>query len=215
MTHVFRTAACAVLLAGTMVGGVAWGQGAPAQPAPAPAQAAPGQQTQVTLPPATEASRREARALGEKLGWETQVRGIINTLRTAMIVNLSQLNSKSPQEMQPVVDELLMPDFVADAATLSNMIVEAWARAFTADELRNLRNFYNTPLGEKLLRTIPQLNQIINQNGQMWAQRVFTQVTQKYTEEFNKRGLKLLQDPAGAQPGAAQPGAPQPAAPKP
>jgi hypothetical protein len=107
--------------------------------------------------------------------------------------------------MQPVVDELLMPDFVADATTLSNMIVEAWARAFTADELRNLRNFYNTPLGEKLLRTIPQLNQIINQNGQVWAQRVFTQVSQKYAEEFNKRGLKLLQDPAGGQPAAPKP----------
>jgi len=211
MTHAFRTTAGALLLAGTIAGGSAWGQGTPAQSS-APAQPAQAQQgQQLSLPPATEASRREARALGEKLGWDTQVRGIINTLRTAMIVNLAQLNGKSPQDIQGPVDELLMPDFVADSATLSNMIVEAWARAFTAEELRNLRNFYNTPLGEKLLKTIPQLNQIINQNGQLWAQRLFTQVSQKYAEEFGKRGLKMLQETA-APPAATTP---QPAAPKP
>jgi hypothetical protein len=65
------------LLVGLLATGNAWGQGAPAQGA-APAQPA------APAPVVTEASRREARALGEKLGWESQVRGIINTLRTAI-----------------------------------------------------------------------------------------------------------------------------------
>jgi hypothetical protein len=84
-----------------------------------------------------------------------------------------------------------MPDFVSDAGTLQAMIVEAWAGAFTADELRNLRTFYNTPLGDKLLRTIPQLNNVINQAGQGWAQKVYQQSQQKHAEEFAKRGLKF------------------------
>jgi hypothetical protein len=188
MTNAFRTAAGALLLAGMMTG-TAWGQAAPAQPAPAQAPAGQAQQGQVNWPQATEASRREARALGEKLGWEMQVRSIINTLRTAIIVNLAQVNGKQPPEMQAVVDDLLMPDLIADAAGLQNMIVEAWARAFSAEELRSLRSFYNTPLGDKLLRTIPQLNQVINQSGQAWAQRVYTATQQKHAEEFAKRGL--------------------------
>lgn len=190
MTHAFRMSAGrmsagAFLLAGLVAGGAACAQTA-ATPAPAapPAAAAPAS-------PATEASRREARALGDKLGWENQVRSIINTLRTAIVMNLAQLNGKPPQEIQPIVDDLLMPDFIGDSATLSNMIVEAWAAAFTAEELRNLRTFYNTPLGDKLLRTIPQLNVVINQAGQGWAQKHFQAVQQKYAEEFAKRGLKL------------------------
>jgi hypothetical protein len=174
------------LLAGMLASGTAWGQAA--APAPAPAQGAASAQP---APVVTEAARREARALGEKLGWEAQVRGIINTLRTAIIVNIAQANGKQPQELIGTVDDLLMPDFVSDAGTLQAMIVEAWAGAFTADELRNLRTFYNTPLGDKLLRTIPQLNNVINQAGQGWAQKVYQQSQQKHAEEFAKRGLKF------------------------
>ena len=102
-----KASAPSMLLAGLMAfGGLgtgpAWGQAAPApaapQAAPAPA-AAPAVPTQVV----TEAGRREARALGEKLGWEAQVRGIINTLRTAIIVNIAQANGKTPQDMIGVV----------------------------------------------------------------------------------------------------------------
>ena len=175
------------LLASVLTAGTAWGQAAPA-PAPAPAQnAAPAQPTPIV----SEASRREARALGEKLGWEAQVRGIINTLRTAIIVSVAQANGKTPQDMIGVVDDLLMPDFVGDANSLHGTIVEVWAGAFTADELRNLRSFYNTPLGDKLLRTIPQLNNVINQAGQSWAQKVYTGSQQKHADEFTKRGLKF------------------------
>lgn len=191
MTTTTRIAAGALLLAGTLATGTAWGQAA-APPAPAAApQAAPAAPQAPPAPVVTEASRREARALGEKLGWEAQVRGIINTLRTAIIVNLAQTNGKTPQEMLSVVDDLLIPDFIGDERTLQGLIVEAWAGAFTDVELRNLRTFYNTPLGDKLLRTIPQLNGTINQVGQAWAQRVYQQSQAKHAEEFTKRGLKF------------------------
>ena len=107
------------IVAGALLIGMAATSGAWAQGAPAPTQPA------APAPVVTEASRREARALGEKLGWESQVRGIINTLRTAIIVNVAQVNGKQPQEMIAVVDDLLMPDFVGDAGTLQGMIVEA------------------------------------------------------------------------------------------
>lgn len=185
-----HVAAGALLLAGVVAAGTAWGQAAPAPataPPLAPAQAAAPAPAAII----TEATRREARALGDKLGWETQVRGIINTLRTAIIVNLAQTNGKTPQDMIAVVDDLMMPDFVGDAGGLQSMIVDAWAGAFTADELRNLRSFYNTPLGDKLLRTIPQLNNVINQAGQSWAQKVYQASQLKHTDEFTKRGFKF------------------------
>jgi len=188
MTITIRIAAGTLVLAGALATGTAWGQAA----APQPSTAAPQAAAQAApAPVVTEASRREARALGEKLGWEAQVRGIINTLRTAIIVNLAQTNGKAPQDMLSVVDDLMIPDFVGDERTLHGLIVEAWAGAFTDVELRNLRTFYNTPLGEKLLRTIPQLNTIINQAGQAWAQKVYQQSQAKHTDEFTKRGLKF------------------------
>jgi len=173
-------AAGALLLAGGLAAVPARAQTPPAAPAAAPANI-------------TEASRREARLLGEKLGWESQVRSIINTLRTAIIVNLAQVNGRQPQDMIGVVDDVLIPDFVGDAASLHTLIVDAWAGAFTADELRNLRNFYSSPLGDKLLRTLPQLNSAINLAGQNWAQKIFQVAQTKHAEEFAKRGLKFSQ----------------------
>ena len=187
MTAMNRLAAKRLAIGAALLGASLAAAPALAQPAAAPAQG------QATAPAAniTEASRREARSLGEKLGWESQVRGIINTLRTAIIVNLAQTNGKQPQDMISVVDDVLMPDFVGDAASLHTLIVDAWAGAFTADELRNLRSFYSTPLGDKLLRTLPQLNNAINLAGQAWAQKIFQGAQTKHAEEFTKRGLKF------------------------
>lgn len=194
MTFARQAAFGVLLLAGLTDGGAVWAQ-APAAPgrAPAtpPAAAAPQTPAPAPVSTANEASRREARLLGEKLAWEPQVRGVINTVRTQVIVSLAQLNGKTGEEMIGVVDDVLMPEFVGDAAGLMASIVEAWAEAFSADELRSLRAFYNTPLGDKLLKAIPQLNERISQSGQTWAGRVFQRAAQKHTAEFTKRGLKL------------------------
>jgi uncharacterized protein len=197
MPSQIRAALAATVLTAALAG-AAVAQTPAAQPpaGQAPASQLPLGQTvlgtqQPLKPVATDASRAEAKLLGEKLGWEPQVRGIINTVRTQIIVSLAQVNGKTPQEMLGPVDDVLMPDFVGEAGNLTGTIVEAWAEMFTPEELHNLRDFYNTPLGDKLLHAIPQLNARIAQAGQTWAQKIYQQAQQKHADDFTKRGLRF------------------------
>ena len=82
-------------------------------------------------------------------------------MRNQLIVGLAHSSNKPPAEVQPIVDELLMPDFTSHARELGDSIVDLWASSFTIEELHALHSFYTTPVGEKLLKTAPVIGQQI------------------------------------------------------
>ena len=57
----------------------------------------------------------------------------------------------------PLVDELLMPGFNARRDELTAVLLEPWARNFTVSELRLLRNFFASPLGQRYLSLQPTI----------------------------------------------------------
>jgi hypothetical protein len=50
-----------------------------------------------------------------------------------------------------LTDPALMEEIIAE-------MVPLYARTYTADEIRQLSAFYQAPLGQKMLRTLPQLS---------------------------------------------------------
>ncbi len=152
-------------------------------PPPAPAVAAPARPS--------DAARKAALALNEKLQFVGQVKVILGTVRGQIIVGLARANNKSPEQIQPAVDELLMPDFTAHAGELAGVIVDEWATAFTVEDLRGLLDFYNSPLGEKLLKTMPALSQEVNKQAAGWVQAILTETTQKHAAALRDRGIKI------------------------
>jgi hypothetical protein len=181
---------------------------APAQPAaqPAPAQTA-APQPAAAQPPApqpvpkpTDAARKAAIELNEKLQFTNQVNGILGNVRGQIIVGLARGSNKTPEQVQPIVDEIVMPDFTSHAKELGDTIIDRWATSFTVDELRGLRNFYTSPLGEKLVKTMPVLSQEIGRDGGQWAQAIFQKSLQVHGDALRERGLTLPTE--GARPNA-------------
>lgn len=160
---------------------------------PAPGGKAPGQPAAAEAPPAkpSEAARKAALELNDKLQFTNQVNVIIATVRTQLIVGLARNSNKSPEQVQPIVDEVLIPDFTAHAKELADTIVDRWADGFTVDELHALRAFYATPLGEKLLKTAPAISLQTNKDGNVWAQGVFQQALAARSDTLRSRGLTL------------------------
>lgn len=158
-----------------------------AQTAPAPAPAA------VASRP-SDAARKQALALNEKLQFVSQIKVILGTVRGQIIIGLARNSNKAPDQVQPIVDELLMPDFTSRANELAGAIVDQWATAFTVDDLRGILDFYNSPLGDKLLKTMPSLSQEVNRLGSAWAQAILTETIQKHAAELQKRGIKTTND---------------------
>lgn len=161
----------------------------PAVPAFIPAAAAAASKP-------SEAARKAALALNEKLQFVGQVNIILGAVRGQLIGGLARANNKTPEQIQPAVDELLMPDFTARANELAAVIIDKWATAFTIDELHALLEFYNSPLGAKMLKTMPTLSQEVNQEASTWVQSVLAQSIPKHSAALAQRGIKAQSEGA-------------------
>ena len=95
------------------------------------------------------------------------------------------------EDAAKIVDELLMPDFVAQQNDLTNQIIDVWANNFSMDDIKGLRAFYSTPLGQKLIATLPAVTQQGMSAGQAWGQRVYQATIQKNKDALIARGLRF------------------------
>ncbi len=174
---------------GSMAADPALAQTAPA-PAPAAAPAAlPG--ATPAPPPVSPEAHKEAAALTEMIGVNRQAQQLISIMRGQMIQLVMRSGNKPQDEAVKIVDEVLMPDFVAQQGTLSNEIIDVWASNFTLDDLKGLRAFYTTPLGQKLIATLPAVTQQGMAAGQNWGQKIYQASIAKHRPELEARGMKF------------------------
>ncbi len=175
----------------------AFAQTAPAAPAAPPALPPP-------VPAASPEAHKEAAALTEMIGVSKQSQQIMGIMRNQMIQLVMRAGAKPPagdptkpaelmkgEDAAKIVDELLMPDFVAQQNDLTNQIIDVWANNFSMDDIKGLRAFYSTPLGQKLIATLPAVTQQGMSASQAWGQRVYQATIQKNKDALIARGLRF------------------------
>lgn len=143
------------------------------------------------LPGATDASRAEARALVEAIGMTAQMRQMVPPLAQSMVRSLTQANPGNAAAAQQVVDEILLPEILDHLPEMTDLGVEVYAAQFSAEDLRGLRGFYETPLGKRLIAAQPAIATQMFQFGSAWGQRTAQGAIAKHAEELRKRGFKL------------------------
>ena len=159
--------------------------------APVMAQPAPGAVPAPAVSPEVKAALVQARAMAEMLNIPQQVKTLIQGMRSQLVQATIQASGKSVEDAAKIVDDVLMPDFNAAAPELTEAMRQPWANTFSAAELKGLQDFYSTPLGSKLLKTVPVVSQQVTQVVQGWSQRVFRAAVQKHQTELHERGLKF------------------------
>ena len=70
-----------------------------------------------------------------------------------------------------------------DKDALSNMIVPIYAKYFTHDEIKELLTFYQTPLGQKVIATLPSVIRESTVAGQRWGEELGQQVVDELKAE--------------------------------
>lgn len=63
------------------------------------------------------------------------------------------------------------------------MIIPIYDKYYTADEINKLIEFYQKPLGKKLISVMPQIMQESMQTGQAWGEEVGKKVYKNLTEK--------------------------------
>ena len=107
---------------------------------------------------------------------------IEQSLRAKQSITDSQL-SDLRKEYERIQFEFI-PKVMDDAPSI-------YARHFTASELRELLAFYQTPLGEKSLRVLPQVTAETMASMMPRMQQLQTQVLEAFVKVLRERGFNI------------------------
>ena len=102
--------------------------------------------------------------------------------RTAFI----QSDPTRAEEIVEVTQDVALK-LAAKRSELNNLVYNAWAQAFTEEELIQLAEFYNTDLGKKLTNAIPSVTGYSVGAAREWQDKISTEMVTMVQEELAKR----------------------------
>jgi hypothetical protein len=87
----------------------------------------------------------------------------------------------------PRIPAVFWDRFLAEArnhrADFESMIVDVYERHFSADELRQLIAFNQTPVGQKMIAEMPAVMQESSQAGQQWGRKIGASIAAQLQSE--------------------------------
>ena len=133
------------------------------------ATAKAGIASQSKIDPAKEA---DIRKLLELVG----TKAIISQTMDSMSKSIKPLltNSLPPGEYREKLVDLFFAKFTAkaDVERLLDLAVPVYDRNFSLQEIRGLIEFYQTPLGQKAIATLPKVTAELQEQGRKWGEDV-------------------------------------------
>jgi hypothetical protein len=103
---------------------------------------------------------------------------------------IQQANPGKEAEVAEVMNKFVMPEMKERLPEVIDEGAKVYARHFSSDELAQLIQFYQSPLGAKLVHEQPLIAQEMAGISTAWAQAVTVQAVHEYADEFKKRGLQ-------------------------
>ncbi|MGB9429882.1 MAG: DUF2059 domain-containing protein [Gammaproteobacteria bacterium] len=77
---------------------------------------------------------------------------------------------------------------------LVEMLAPIYAKYYTDADVRQMIAFYKTPLGQKIIRTNPEIAQASLQDGEQWGRTVLApELIKRIQARFQQEGIKLTE----------------------
>jgi hypothetical protein len=136
----------------------------------------------------------EARALLDVLQFERQIDAMSASMAGAMARQFGQGGAANPRVAQINMEEAMsaMKEQARAPGGLVDSMAEAYASQFTIDELRQIREFYLSPAGKRMLQASPEImKQVFPQmmkSSRALAPRVCAKVKARLIAEKNAAG---------------------------
>jgi hypothetical protein len=90
------------------------------------------------------------------------------------------------EELQVLVEEAMN-----EKGGLAEELYKIYDKYYTHDEIKELLKFYNTPVGKKTIKVLPQLMQESMQAGQKWGQSMGPAIVEKLKVRMKSKGVPL------------------------
>lgn len=90
------------------------------------------------------------------------------------------------QEIDEVTTEIAI-SMAPQRSDLNRTVYEIWARRFSEEELKQLADFYKSPLGKKLADNGPTITALAIGAARQWQDKLATEMVSLVREELDKR----------------------------
>lgn len=136
-----------------------------------------------------EEAREIAAAMARDMGTEAMMRQMLDKMRDQLVTVIS---ARTPQaSARKAVDDIIMPEFLNGVGTMTARVVDIYATHFDVDELKQLRAFYETPLGRKSIRALPEIMRESQAAGESWARTTLQEIITKRGDDLRALGVDL------------------------
>jgi len=98
----------------------------------------------------------------------------------------------------------------APASAVNDNTAAVYARHFSMEDIEGLTKFYESPLGQRVLKSLPEAQEEAYSSGQQMDQQAAMQILRGMSDEYTELKQMLPPDPAKPEPkpvGAAAPAA--------
>jgi uncharacterized protein len=199
--------ACPVL-AQTPAGGSPHQPGVPAAPAPAAADAKPAPPANEKVDPAKEAAIRHLLDITEGASMGQGVsNGITQHVYDVMRHTISP--DRVPKFMETFTQKF---NAAAPPSAITDAGIAIYAQNFSMEDIRGLIQFYESPLGKRVVKTMPEVDREWQSVGQQMDQKAALAILWGMSDEYTELKRLLPPDPskpaAGPAPAPGTPAAP-------
>jgi hypothetical protein len=132
-----------------------------------------------TVNPETKAA---ALRLLQLMGTDQQMLQVIEMMRP--IIAAPILAKVPGPDGQKMVDEIIMPELRQHIGGLLDLVADSYTKHFSAEEISELRTFYETPIGQKMVRERPAMMTETQQMGVIWARGILPEVLRDHADEL-------------------------------
>jgi len=117
----------------------------------------------------------------EKLLRLTGMEKLVDQMETQMIASL--------KAQMPQVPELFWTKFQQKMNTreLVEKIIPIYDKYYSTEDIKSVNAFYETPAGQKLLSTLPQVMQEAMKVGQEWGEKIGRQAAEEAQQELKQK----------------------------
>lgn len=102
--------------------------------------------------------------------------------------------TRTRPEIAKDLDEVLKtlePEFAQRKEALMSEVASVYAQRFTAQELAEIKAFYNTSTGKKLVENLPEVLQASYDQTTAWTQKMSQDIVTRLRQEMRKRGHEI------------------------
>ena len=125
------------------------------------------------------------------------VSGAADSIKDIVPIFLDEAKNTLTRTRPEIVKDLddaikaVEPEFAKRKEDLMNDIASVYASRFTVEELGEIKTFYTSSTGKKLVQNLPSVLQGSYEKTQAWSQKMSTDIIARLRQEMKKRGVDI------------------------